>query len=79
VSRACLRERISRGRKQALVLQADNGNAMRAATLESRLEELGVLSSLSTKSVQRQPLLRIPVQDSEIPAGLPESALCQQG
>lgn len=40
VSRACLRERISRGRKQPLILHADNGNAMRAATLESRLEEL---------------------------------------
>jgi hypothetical protein len=31
VSRACLRERISRGRKQPLILNADNGNAMRAA------------------------------------------------
>ena len=37
VSRACLRERISKGRKQPLILHADNGNAMRAATLESRL------------------------------------------
>jgi len=46
VSRACLRERISKGRRQPLVLQADNSNAMRAATLESRLEEeLGVLIS----------------------------------
>jgi transposase InsO family protein len=33
VSRACTRERISRGRKQPLVLHADNDNAMRAATL----------------------------------------------
>jgi transposase InsO family protein len=32
-------------------LHADNGNAMRAATLESRLEELGVLRSFSV-SVQ---------------------------
>ena len=47
VSRACLRERISRGRNQPLILHADNGNAMRAATLESRLEELGVLRSFS--------------------------------
>ena len=46
VSRACLRERISKGRRQPLILHADNGNAMRAATLESRLEELGVLRSL---------------------------------
>ncbi|MBM5785942.1 MAG: transposase family protein, partial [Cyanobacteria bacterium K_DeepCast_35m_m1_288] len=45
VSRACLRERISKGRKQPLILHADNGNAMRASPLESRLEELGVLRS----------------------------------
>ena len=51
VSRACLRERISKGRKQPLVLHADNGNAMRAATLECRLEELGVLRSFSRPRV----------------------------
>ena len=53
VSRACLRERISKGRKHPLVLHADNGNAnaMRAATLESRLEELGVLRSFSRPRV----------------------------
>lgn len=45
VSRACLRERFSKTRKQSLILHADNGNAMRAATLDSRLEELGVLRS----------------------------------
>ena len=33
VSRACLRERISKRRQQPLILHADNGNAMRAATL----------------------------------------------
>ena len=51
VSRACLRERISRGRKQPLILHADNGNAMRAATLESRLEKLGELRSFSRPRV----------------------------
>jgi transposase InsO family protein len=51
MSRACLRERISKGRPQPLVLHADNGNAMRAATLESRLEELGVLRSFSRPRV----------------------------
>ena len=45
VARACLRERISKSRQQPLILHADNGNAMRAATLEVRLEELGVLRS----------------------------------
>ena len=47
VSRACLRERISRRRPQPLILHADNGNAMRAATLE----ELGVLRSFSRPRV----------------------------
>lgn len=51
VSRACLRERISKGRQRPLILHADNGNAMRAATLESRLEELGVLRSFSRPRV----------------------------
>jgi transposase InsO family protein len=51
VSRACLRERISKGRQQPLTLHADNGNAMRAATLEVRLEELGVLRSFSRPRV----------------------------
>ncbi len=51
VSRACIRERISKGRRQPLVLHADNGNAMRAATLEARLEELGVLRSFSRPRV----------------------------
>jgi len=51
VSRACLKERISKGSKQPLILDAENGNAMRAATLESRLEELGVLRSLSRPRV----------------------------
>ena len=44
-------ERISKGRPQPLILHADNGNAMRAATLESRLEELGVLRSFSRPRV----------------------------
>ena len=51
VSRACLRERISKSRQPPLILHADNGNAMRAATLESRLEELGVLRSFSRPRV----------------------------
>ena len=34
VSRACLIERISKGRPQLLILHADNGTAIRAATLE---------------------------------------------
>jgi len=51
VSRACIKERINSCRKQPLILHADNGNAMRAATLEVRLEELGVLRSFSRPRV----------------------------
>jgi putative transposase len=47
VSRTCLRERISKRRRQALILHADNGNAMRVVTMESRLGELGVLRAFS--------------------------------
>ena len=36
---------------QPLILHADNGNAMRAATLNCRLEELGVLRSFSRPRV----------------------------
>jgi transposase InsO family protein len=49
VSRASLRERISKGLKYPLILRADNGSAMRAATLESRLEELSLLRSFSSQ------------------------------
>ena len=59
VQQACLKERYYRPRgfggrqshQQPLILHADNGNAMRAATLESRLEELGVLRSFSRPRV----------------------------
>ena len=51
VNRACLKGRISRRRKQPLILHADNGNAKRAATLEVRLEELGVLRFFSRPRV----------------------------
>ncbi len=59
VQRACLKERYHRPsgfgsrqcQQQPLILHADNGNAMRAATLESRLEEMGVLRSFSRPRV----------------------------
>ena len=56
VSRACLRERISKRRLQPLILHADNGNPMRAVTLENRLEELGVLRSFSRPCVSNDNL-----------------------
>ena len=51
VGRACRRERIGKGRRQPLILHAGNGNAMRVATLETRLEDLGVLRSFSRPRV----------------------------
>jgi transposase InsO family protein len=51
VGRSCLRERISRSRRQLLILHAHNGNALRAATLDARLEELGVIMSFSRPRV----------------------------
>ena len=38
-----IREGISKRHQRKLILHADNGGAMRSATLEVRLEELGVL------------------------------------
>ena len=59
VQRACLKEHFHRpsgfGGRQcqqpALIFHADNSNAMRGATLESRLEEMGVLRSFSRQRV----------------------------
>ena len=59
VQRACLKEHYhlpsgfgsSQCEKQGLILHAVNGNAMRAATLESRLDEMGVLRSFSRPRV----------------------------
>ena len=51
VGRVCLWERIIKGCRQPLVLHADSGNAMRAATLEARLEKLGLLRSFSRPRV----------------------------
>jgi transposase InsO family protein len=56
---ACLKERYRRPRgfsanqcpQPPLILHADNGNAMRGATLEARLEEMGVLRSFSRPKV----------------------------
>jgi len=55
VQGACLRERYcwskgfgaNQAPQQPLILHADKGNAMRGATLEARLEELGVLRLFS--------------------------------
>ena len=59
VQRACLKECYRRPcgfgsrqcQQQPLILHADNGNAMRGATLESLLKEMGVLRSFSRPRV----------------------------
>ncbi len=68
VVRACLRERISKGRRQPLVLHSDNGNALRAATLESRLEAWRAEILLEAADIERQPLLGIPVPHRKVSA-----------
>lgn len=58
VSRSCLRERISKGRRQPLILHAVNGNAMRAATAGEPAGGAGRAQILlEAKGVERQPLL----------------------
>ncbi len=47
----CVRQVTVGGRKQPLVVHTDNSNAMFRATLESYLEELGVLRSLCRTKV----------------------------
>ncbi len=56
ISRACLRERISKRRQRQLILHADNACAMRSGTLETRLEELGVQRSFSRQRVSNDNL-----------------------
>lgn len=64
VSRGCIPERFSQGSRQLFILHAYNGNAMCAATFESRLEELGVLRSFFRPRVSNEtPVLRIANQD----------------
>ena len=46
-----LRKRISKGKTHALIINADNGNHMRAAILEGHLKELGVLRTFSRPRV----------------------------
>jgi transposase InsO family protein len=66
VSRACLRERISKGRPQPLILHTDNGNAVAADFREAIAGghsgkpaggAWGTQILLQTKGQQRQPLL----------------------
>jgi putative transposase len=51
ISRHYLRRRGTKGKKQPLVLDGDNFNAVRAAVMENRLEELGVLRSFTSHRV----------------------------
>ncbi len=87
VSRACLRERISKGRPQPLILHADNGNAV-AAGFRAAIacgdagEPPGGAGCaqilLQTKGEQRQPLLGVAVPHREIPTGLTAEAVAER-
>jgi len=88
VSRACLRERISRPRPQPLILHADNGNAVAAGFREAIAGRNAGKSSggawcaqvlLQAEGQQRQPLLGIAVPNGEIQTGIPQAPLPQPG
>ena len=88
VSRACLRERISKGRRQRLILHADNGNAVTEGFHEAIAgghpgEPAGGAGCpavvLQAEGQQRQPLLGVAVPHREIPAGLPPATIPQRG
>ena len=56
-----------------LTLHADRGTSMTSRTVSQLLADLGVLQSHSRPhSVQRQPLLRGPVQDAQVLAHIPQ-------
>jgi len=87
-SRACLRERISKGRPQPLILHADNGNAVAAGFREAiagrhsgkpagRAGDTQIF--FQTKGQQRQSLLGVAVPHLEIPAGLSPAAIPELG
>jgi transposase InsO family protein len=72
--RACFRDRISHRRLQPLILHAYNGHAMRAATLEARMEKFGILCSFSRPRVSNdnpcsESLLKLSNTALTIPAG----------
>jgi len=61
IGRACLRERITRQRKQPLILHADNCNAIRAAPGSATRRARRVEILLQAKGLKRQTLLRVVV------------------
>ena len=74
--------------QQPLILHADNGNAVavgfreaiarRHARIKARRAGCAALV-LQAEGQQRQPLLGITVPHSQVPARLPQPAVCQQG
>jgi transposase-like protein len=65
---SCERQHIA---PDQLTLHADRGPAMTAKPVALLLASLGVVPSHSRPQVRRQPVLRGPVQDPQVPAGLP--------
>ena len=78
VSRAFLRERISKGRQQPLILHADNGTAC-VRTPGEPAGGVGRAQILSqAKGLKRQPVLGIVVPNTQVPTRLPQPAVWQQ-
>jgi putative transposase len=61
VSRACLRERISKGRRQPLILHADNGHAGKPAGETGRAQVV-----LTAARQQQQSVFRISIPHGEV-------------
>jgi putative transposase len=87
VSRACLRERISKGRPQPLILHADNGNAMRQPLWKDGWRswgcsgpspDQGSATTTPTQSRCSTPCRRSPAERL-VPAGLPPAAIPERG
>ena len=72
IGATCAKQGIARGQ---LAIHADRGSSMTSKPVAFLLADLGVTQSHSRPHVlERQSLQRDPVQDAEVPAGLPPTA-----
>jgi len=78
ISRACLRERINKRRQRRLILHADNGSAMRSATLEVRLGGDGRAQVVFQTEVSNDTPIPRRCSAPLIPAGVSQQTFCRQ-
>jgi transposase InsO family protein len=69
IAESCERQQIA---PDKLIIHADRGPSMTSQPVALLLATLGVVPSpLPAPRLRRQPLFRGPVQDAQVPAGLP--------